>query len=155
MKRVITTLNEMSFDLPKGWALSEDIYSLPNGQGMINKENYISDKGEVISLFEVKRDPDDFFIYYDNLVNNYIQITQKYSLAKKCNLKVGEFILPTYIIKGFEGDKQFYCMQVFVNCGDCLACFMLNLPKIESSMKKTIENNHVVGELVKILRTVE
>ena len=41
MKRTILTLNEMSFDLPEGWALSQDKYKLANGQGFINKENYL------------------------------------------------------------------------------------------------------------------
>ena len=154
MQRVIKSLNEMSFDLPTGWHLTDDVYSLPNGQGMVNKENYLSDKGEVISLFEVHRDPDDFFSYYDNLVKNYAKLTHKYEFAKKCNLKVNDFLLPTYVIKGFD-EVKIYNLQVFVNCGDCLACFMINIDEFDGSMKNAIKNNHILSELIKLLRTVE
>ena len=41
MKRVFDTLNDMSFVLPKDYKLTEDKYNLPNGQGFINKENYL------------------------------------------------------------------------------------------------------------------
>lgn len=154
MKRVIETLNEMSFDLPDNWQVSEDIYSLPNGQGMVNKENYVSDKGEVISLFEVHRNPDEFFSYYDNLLNNYPKLTQAYEVVLRSNLKVGDFVLPSYIIKGFSG-ATIYTMQIFVNCGDCLACFMFALKSFNGSLKETIIENHILQEVIKILRTVE
>ena len=155
MKRIIESLNEMSFDLPEGWALSDDVYSLPNGQGMINKENYVSNDGEVISLFEVHRDPDDFFRYYDELLSNYQSLTQKYALEKKCNLKVGEFILPTYVIKCFENGENSFLMQVFVSCGDCLACFMVKLSEFGGNMKKLTRGDPLVKALINLLRTVE
>ena len=55
MRRIILSLNEMSFELPKGWAVTKDKYKLSNGQGFINKENYLSESGRVISLFEIHR----------------------------------------------------------------------------------------------------
>ena len=154
MKRVIVGLNEMSFELPKGWSVSSDVYSLPNGQGMINKENYVSKDGEVISLFEVHRDPEEFFSYYENLLNNYPKLTQAYEVVLRSNLKVGDFVLPAYIIKGFR-DTTIYTMQFFVNCSDCLACFMFNLKTFNGSLKDAIVQNHILQEAIKLLRTVE
>lgn len=154
MQRVIDSLNEMSFDLPENWQVSEDVYSLPNGQGMINKENYVSHQGEVISLFEIHRDPDEFFKYYDQLLENYNQITQKYALIKKTKIKAGDFIFPAYMIKGFDG-QTIFTLQVFCNCGDCLGCFMLTLPNFNGSFKELFATSHICKELVKILRTIE
>lgn len=153
MKRVIESLNEMSFDLPEGWNLTEDVYSLPNGQGMVNIENYLSDKGEVISLFGVHRDPSDFFVYYESLLNKYKGLTQKYELALKTKIRVGEFILPTYIIKSFAEQKM-TLVQVFVNCGDCLACFMINIDEFDGTIRGAMRQG-IFKELIKLLRTVE
>ncbi len=153
MKRVIQTLNEMSFVLPEGWQLTQDVYSLPNGQGMTNKENYLSVKGEVISLFEVHREPDEFFEYYDNFMKKIELLSQKYTLASKSKMKLGEFIFPTYILKDLE--NKFYTMQVFVNCGDCLACFMIKLEEYQENINDLIKRNHILSELVKLLRTVQ
>ena len=33
MKRIINSLNDMSFDLPAGWVVTDDKYYLMNGQG--------------------------------------------------------------------------------------------------------------------------
>ena len=153
MQRTIEQLNEMSFDLPKTWQVTDEVYSLPNGQGMTNIENYVSSQGEVISLFVVQRDPNDFFTYYDSLIAKYPTLTQKYQLAGKFQLKVGEFVLPTYIIKGMQ-DKLF-TTQIFVNCGDCLACFMFGLSSFDGNIKNTIKSEHILQEVIKILRSVE
>ncbi len=153
MKRIIESLNEMSFTLPEGWSLTKDVYSLPNGQGMTNKENYLSSIGEVISLFEVHRDPDDFFDYYDNFTSKLELLSQKYILAGKTKLKLGEFIFPIYVIKDL--DNKFLTMQVFVNCGNCLGCFMIKLDKYSENINDTISKNHILGELIKLLRTVQ
>ncbi len=153
MERVIESLNEMSFALPEGWQLTNDIYSLPNGQGMTNKENYLSRKGEVISLFEVHRDPDEFFDYYDNFTKKLNLFSHKYILAGKTKIKLGEFIFPSYVIKDL--DNNVFTMQVFVNCGDCLAAFMIKLDKYYDNIKDTISHNHILGELIKLLRTVQ
>ena len=72
MKRIILSLNEMSFELPKGWSLTKDKYNLSNGQGFLNKENYLSESGKVISFFEVHRDPDEFFDSYQKLLYQLI-----------------------------------------------------------------------------------
>lgn len=153
MRRVFYDLNEMSFELPANWIVSDDVYSLPNGQGMINKENYLSDKGQVISLFEVHRNPDEFFEYYNNLLTNIKALTQKYDLLLHCNLKVGEYILPTYVIKGFDGE-EFYSLQAFLNCGDCMACFIIKLPEFDGNIRKTIKYD-IMQDLISLLRSVE
>lgn len=154
MKRVIDGLNEMSFELPKGWVLSKDVYTLPNGQGMINKENYVSEQGEVISLFEVHRDPEDFFEYYENLLRGFPKYTQKYEVAMQEQMELEGFVMPVYIIRGY-GEQKFLMAQVFVDCGDCLACFMIYLSKLGKDLQDTIDSNHVFGQLIDLLRTVE
>ncbi len=153
MKQIIDTLNEMSFDLPSGFIVSNEKYKLPNGQGFKNKANYISKEGGVISLFEIQRDPEEFFEYYDKLTADYDKIKENYSLLEKNNLKVGDFIFPTYVIRCFE-EKLFFIVQVFVNCGDCLGCFMLNAPAF-TSVAKEVKSNALFAQLVKILRTIE
>ena len=154
MKRVIKTLNEMSFDLPEGWQVTSDQYKLSNGQGFINRENYLSKTGKVISLFELHRDPEEFFEYYQKLVENYNKVTDMYELEKQFTLKIGEFDFPVYIIKGFR-QKLIYVLQAFVNCGDRLGCFIINIDKVSENPKDMIKQNEVFAELVKILRTVE
>ena len=154
MRRVIDTLNEMSFELPSDFAVTEDKYSLMNGQGFINKENYLSKYGQVISLFEIHRDPDEFFEYYSTLVENYKTITDKFELEKIINLKIGEFAFPMYVIKGFR-DKLIYIIQVFINCGDCVGCFMITTNKFTSDIKKLAQESPLFNSLIKILRTVE
>lgn len=154
MRRVIDTLNEMSFELPSDFAVTEDKYSLMNGQGFINKENYLSKDGKVISLFEIHRDPEDFFEYYTTLVENYKNITDKFELEKILSLKFGEFNFPMYVIKGFR-DKLIYVVQVFINCGDCLGCLMIVTNKFNSDVKKFAQEDPLFNSLIKILRTVE
>ena len=153
MKQIIDTLNEMSFELPSGFELSNERYKLPNGQGFKNKANYISPEGGVISLFEIHRDPDEFFEYYDKLTSDYDKIQENTSLLEKCNLKIGEFLFPTYILKCFE-QKIFFIVQVFVNCGDCLGCFMINTTSF-TKVSKEIKSNPLLSQLVKILRSIE
>lgn len=41
MKRIIETLNSMSFDLPEGYAVAKDKYDIQNGQGFINRKLFI------------------------------------------------------------------------------------------------------------------
>lgn len=154
MKRVIDTLNGMSFDLPETYSVTEDKYSLMNGQGFINKENYLSKDGKVISLFEIHRDPDDFFEYYQTLVENYKTITDKFELEKIINLKLNEYIFPMFVIKGYR-DKLIYAIQVFINCGNCLGCFIITLNKFNSDIKQLAKENVLFNDLIKILRTIE
>lgn len=154
MRRVIDTLNEMSFELPEGYHLTKDKYHLANGQGFYNRENYLSDDGNVISFFELHRDPDEFIESYTSLTESYKKLTDKFDLAGNFNLKIGEFVFPTFVIKGYH-DKLIFIMQVFVNCGDCLGCFMITLKTFDSDIKKLLKEEPIFADLVKILRTVE
>lgn len=154
MKRIISTLNEMSFDLPQGWSVTADRYNLSNGQGFINRENYLSKSGKVISLFEIHRDPDEFFEYYQTLLEDYSKVTDMYELEKQFTLKFNDFEFPAYIIKGFR-DTLIRTLQVFVNCGDCLGCFMITLDCFDDNIKEMISKNETFLALTKILRTVE
>lgn len=154
MRRVIDTLNEMSFELPEGYSVSKDKYNLVNGQGFINKENYLSKDGQVISLFEVHRDPDEFFEYYTALVENYKNITDKFELVKFVRLNIKGFSFPMYVIKGYN-DKLIYNLQVFINCGDCLGCFMITLTRFNSDIKQLAQESKLFKDLIDILRTVE
>lgn len=154
MRRVIDTLNEMSFELPAGYHLTSDKYNLVNGQGFYNRENYLSDDGKVISFFELHRDPDEFFASYQELTKSYKKLTDKFELAGNFNLKLGEYVFPAFVIKGYH-DKLIYTMQVFVNCGDCLGCFMITMDSYDSDIKKILKKERVFADLVKLLRTVE
>ena len=154
MRRVIDTLNEISFTLPEGWHLTKDRYNIMNGQGFINKENYLSDDGRVISLFEVHRDPDEFFAGYQNLIKKYNTLTDKFQYQDQFVIKLNGFNFPMYVIKGFS-EKVIYNIQVFVNCGDCLACFMITLNKFDEDLKKLSEESTLFNDLIEILRTVE
>ena len=71
MKRTISALNDMSFVLPEGWSVTTDKYNMPNGQGFINIENYLSNDGKVISFFAVQRDPIEFLESYSSLAQTY------------------------------------------------------------------------------------
>lgn len=155
MKRCINSLNNLSFELPEGWAVSSDQYKLPNGQGFLNRENYLSEKGKVISLFELHRDPNEFFEYYQRLVENYDVERDFYQLAKQFTLKFGEYEFPVYVIKGVKEDCEFYILQAYVNCGDRLACFMINIDKVCENPKDMIKQNQTLSALAKILRTIE
>ena len=153
MRQTIHELNDMSFLLPKGWQKTDDVYSLPNGQGMTNIENYVSDKGDVISLFAIKRDPDEFFESYDRVAKNIDNVTGKYNLISCPSIKANGFIFPCYIIRGHEA--PLITVQILCNCGDCLACFMVNISKYNGSFTKAIKEERVLAELVKILKTIE
>lgn len=154
MKRVIDTLNEMSFELPEGWQVTKDRYELANGQGFINKENYLSTDGKVISLFEVHRDPDEFLENYQSLAESYKQVTDKFELEEQFNLKLNDFVFPVFVIKGYR-DKLIYIVQAFINCGDCLGCLMIYINKFVDSPKELMKREPLFNTLVKILRTVE
>ena len=154
MKRIIRTLNEMSFDLPKGYQVSQDRYFLDNGQGFINRENYFSQEGRVISLFEVHRDPEEFYQSYQQLTEKYSVLTGKYEFIFFTNLRIKDFIFPLYVIRGFK-DELFYTLQVFVNCGDCLGCFMITTKNFDSDIKAYLKKEPAFADLVKLLRTVE
>ena len=67
VERKIRSLNNLMFLLPSGYVKSDDKYNLGNGQGFINCENYFGENG-VISLFEIHRDPDEFFEYYHSMM---------------------------------------------------------------------------------------
>ena len=144
----------MSFNLPEGWNVTKDIYNISNGQGFVNRENYLSIKGKVISLFEIHRDPDEFFENYQSLVESYTATTDAFVYEKDFSLKFGEFSFPVYIIKGVR-DPIIYTAQVFVNCGDCLGCFMITLDTFSDNNKELIAKNPAFAALVEILRTVE
>ena len=154
MKRVIMSLNEMSFDLPEGWGLTKDKYNLSNGQGFINKENYLSKSGKVISFFEIHRDPDEFFENYQNLLNDYPHVTDNFSLERQFTFRFNGFEFPAYIIKGV-GEKIIRTLQVFVNCGDCLGCFMVIVDNYSEDLKEMTRQDEGVRAISKILRTVE
>ena len=153
MRRTIESLNEMSFDLPEDFSLTTDKYSLENGQGFINTENYLSQTAGVISLFEVHRDPEEFFFFFFSLMKDLTKVTGKSELKEQLKLKVGDFVFPTYVIKGFSG-KVIYTIQIFVNCGDCLACFMITLDQYKN-FKTTMKESPLLSALVKLLRSVE
>ena len=97
MKRVFDTLNSMSFILPKDYHLTSDKYFLPNGQGFINTENYLSDKGNVISFFEIHRNNDEFFESYDNFCKDSKLLSKKFELYEKYKLRLGDYVFPIYI----------------------------------------------------------
>ena len=92
MERIIENLNEMSFTLPEGWVVSTDKYRLANGQGFFNNENYITPDGKVVSLFEVQRDPEDFYEYYQSLVEGYEAEKEGLELAMQFSISVNDFI---------------------------------------------------------------
>ena len=154
MRRVIDTLNSMSFELPKGYKVTADKYDLVNGQGFINKENYLSEDGRVISFFEIHRDPSEFLQSYQALTERYKTVTDKFELAGQFNVKLGEFVFPIYIIKGYH-DKLIYTVQAFVNCGDCLGCFMACIGSFDDDIKALIKKEPLLADIIKILRTVE
>ena len=154
MKRVFDTLNEMSFTLPKGYHLTNDTYTLPNGQGFINKENYLSDEGEVISFFELHRSKDEFFDSYDNLCKDAKTLSRKYQLEKNFSIRLGDFVFPVYIIKGFD-QKLIYVVQIFIDCGDCMGVLMFNIKNPSGQVKDLISNNKIFADAVKILRSVQ
>ena len=154
MTRTIQSLNDMSFDLPENFELVSDKYQIENGQGFINKENYLSDEGGVISLFEIHRDPDEFFIFYDKLMKDLGKVTNKSELKEYIKLKIGDFIFPTYVIRGFS-EKVIYTVQSFVNCSDCLGCFMVTLNEYNKDFKSTVKENKLLNALIKILRSVK
>lgn len=154
MKRVFDTLNDMSFVLPKDYKLTEDKYNLPNGQGFINKENYLSDNGQVISFFEVHRPREEFFESYNNLCHDSKMISQKYELEKNFNIRLGDFVFPVYIIKGFN-QKLIHIVQIFIDCGDCMGVLMFNIDSVEDEVKDMIAKNKIFADAVKILRSVK
>ncbi len=154
MRRVIKTLNEMSYELPEGYQVTKDRYDIVNGQGFINRENYLSKEGRVISLFEIHRDPDEFFEYYQSLVESYKKVTDKFELASQFNIKLNDFIFPIYVIKGYH-DSLIYNVQAFINCSDCLGCLMITIHNFDEDVKKLMKIEPLFSDLVKILRTVE
>jgi len=154
MERIISTLNGLTFTLPEGWEVTSDKYRLSNGQGFINRENYLSKNGKVISLFELYRDPEEFFEHYQKLVESYNKTKDMYELEKQFTLKFGEFEFPIYIIKGFK-ENVIHILQAFINCGDRLACFIINIDKVYDNPKDMIIENQTFSALCKILRTVE
>ena len=154
MKRVIDDLNEMSFILPDGWEVSTDKYNLTNGQGFLNCENYISPEGRVVSLFEIQRDPDEFFEYYQSLTESYDEAKDSLSLAKQFAISVNEFNFPVYVLKCNQGET-FFIVQIFINCGDCLACFMFNIENFDEDKKALLNKNAIFKQVGQILRTIE
>ena len=154
MKRIIDSLNEMSFTLPQGWEVTTDKYTLLNGQGFINKENYLSQSGKVISLFAIHRNPDEFFQYYDQLVENFDEKVYSVVFEKSFSIKFHEFSFPVYILKGTK-EPAMYIAQVFIDCGDKLACFMFNIDKFADNNKDTIFGDETFTAVAQILRTLE
>ena len=154
MKRTINTLNDMSFTLPEGWAVTADRYDLMNGQGFLNKENYLSQNGKVISLFEIHREPNEFFENYQALVKSFNEKNESVIFEREFILKFNGFSFPVFILKGIK-QPIIYTVQVFVNCGDKLGCFMLTIDTLSEDNKELIANNEAFLELTKILRTVQ
>lgn len=154
MKRVLDSLNDMAFDLPEGWSVTEDKYYLMNGQGFINKENYLSQNGKVISLFEIHRDPEEFFECYQKLVESYDEKKDDVLFEREFSLKFNGFDFPVYILKGTK-KPTIYIVQVFVNCGDRLACFMISIDELCENNKDLVVNNETFSQLGKILRTIQ
>lgn len=154
MKRVIETLNDMSFTLPDGWNVTSDKYNIMNGQGFINRENYLSKNGKVISLFEIHREPDEFFEYYQELVANFNEKYDSVIFERDFSIKFGEFAFPVYILKGVK-EPTIYIVQVFVNCGDKLGCFMFTMNECLENSKEMISKDEIFSALTQILRTVE
>ncbi len=154
MKRIIDSLNNMSFILPEGWNVSKDKYNIINGQGFLNKENYFSDSGKVISLFEIHRNPEEFFENYQSLVEGYSENKDDVVYEKEFTLKFNGFSFPVYILKGIK-IPIIYIVQVFVNCGDKLGCFMFTIDKMVENNKELIAKNETFLELTKILRSVQ
>ena len=105
-------------------------------------------------MFAIHRDPDEFFESYDRVVTNIDNISGKYTLISCPALKANGFVFPTYIIRG-HGDKPLITVQVFCNCGDCLACFMVNLKEMPSKFSEAVKSEKVLADLVKILKTIE
>ena len=154
MKRILESLNEMSFDLPQGWKLCKDKYKLTNGQGFINTENYLSDDGKVISLFEIHREPDEFFDYFQNIAEGYNEKRDGMMLVKQFSISANDFSFPVYILKATKQENLFI-VHVFVNCGDCLGCFIFNIDSLDDDNKKTISSNATFSAVSQILRTVQ
>ena len=154
MKRIISSLNDMSFSLPEGWQVAKDKYNLINGQGFFNRENYLSCGGEVISLFEVHRQPDEFFEYYQALVESHDEKLNDVVLYREFSIKFGEYSFPVYILQGIK-QPTIYMVQVFVNCTDRLGCFMFSINSAEGSNKDIIKNDKTFSALAQILRTIE
>ena len=154
MKREIETLNNMSFILPEGWGVSEDKYNIVNGQGFVNKENYLSKEGKVISLFAVYRNPAEFFENYQELVENYEPKIDGMTLEREINLKFNGFEFPTYILRGTK-EPTIYIVQIFVNCMDRLACFMFSIDNYYEDSRELISGNQTFSAMAKILRTIE
>lgn len=153
MKRTFKSLNGMSFSLPEGWGVTKDKYNIMNGQGFINKENYLSEDGKVISFFEIYRQPDEFFEYYQGLVESFSPEKDEVVLEREFSLKFGDFSFPTYILKGTKS-PIIYIVETFVNCGDKLACFMVTLNSIPDNNKQLF-SQYPCSDLAKILRTIQ
>ncbi|MBE7073640.1 MAG: hypothetical protein E7379_00905 [Clostridiales bacterium] len=153
MKRVIEDLNEMSFCLPDGWVISTDKYFLQNGQGFINCENYISPENKVVSLFQIQRDPDEFFEHYHNLVGSYDEKKDEFVLVKQFSILVNGFSFPLYILKGVKQDV--YIVEIFINCGDALGCFIFKIENFDDDKQKLLEKNQIMKQVSQILRTIE
>lgn len=92
--------------------------------------------------------------YYTSLAEKYNSVTDRYELINQFALKVNDFNFPVFVIKGYR-EKLMYLVQVFINCGDCMGCFMIYVDKYDSDVKKLINMNPLMKDLVKILRTVE
>ncbi len=154
MKRVFDTLHDMSFELPKDYSLTSDKYNLPNGQGFINKENYLSKSGQVISFFELFRSKDEFFENYNTLCQDSRMLNQKFELEKEFSIRLGDFVFPVYIIKGFN-QNLIHVVQIFIDCGDCMGVLMFNIDVVDDDVKVMIAKNKTFADAVKILRSVQ
>lgn len=155
MLRTINSLNEMSFELPEDYAPVEDKFQLNNGQGFVNTENYLSKKdGRVISLFEIHRQPKEFVKYYTSLTKKYKPEHDKIELAKNFTLKVSGFEVPAFVLRGC-GEKQMYIFQALIDCGDCLACFMVTIENFSQDIKTLLETNPILQDLVFVLRSIK
>ena len=154
MKREFKSLSQMSFSLPEGWSVSTDKYFLENGQGFFNEENYISKDGKVISFFAVFQNGEAFIEKYINLTNSYTEERDGLVKEKNFYIKLNGFSFPVFILKGNK-EKEFHMVQVFIDCGEGLGCFMFYIDKLSDNDKETISSNPVFMDVIKILRTVQ
>ena len=152
VERKIRSLNNLMFLLPSGYVKSDDKYNLGNGQGFINCENYFGENG-VISLFEIHRDPDEFFEYYHSMMENTSEEKDEFFMFGYYSLKANNFVIPLYAIK--SKSKGFFTIQAFVNCANSVACFMITSDKWDKDLKVNLSSHKLFGDLVKILRTVQ
>lgn len=154
MQRKFEFLNNMSFVLPKDWQVSKDKYTLENGQGFFNVENYISPSSKVVSFFALFQNGEEFIERYKKLTSSYTEKMDAFTLEKQFNIKLNGFSFPVFILNGVK-DKNIHNVQVFIDCGKCMGCFMFYIDKVYKDEKQTIAESDLFVDVIQILRTVQ